>query len=109
MTQSKHVHIGELIKSEFDKLPRSCTVSWFARLLHCDRTNVYDIFSRKSIDTALLMRISCILKHNFFEDYSKLFDSALDEWSNSDANIPPKQTRKTAAKSRKNDDCDNDE
>ncbi len=62
--------IGELIRQEFEKMPRSCTVTWFARLLKCDRTNVYDIFTRQSIDTGLLMRISCILNHDFFADYT---------------------------------------
>lgn len=97
MTQPKHVHIGELIKREFDKLPRSCTVTWFARLLHCDRTNIYDIFSRQSIDTALLMRISCILNHNFFDDYSKLFGTVLTEWTNDNDFLPAKHTRKSGA------------
>ena len=97
MTQPKQVHIGELIKREFDKLPRSCTVTWFARYLHCDRTNIYDIFSRQSIDTALLMRISCILNHNFFDDYSRQFASTLSEWSNDDTPLPEKRTRKSIA------------
>jgi hypothetical protein len=37
--------------------------------LHCDRTNVYDIFKREGIDTRLLERISIILNRNFFALY----------------------------------------
>ena len=41
-------------------------MTWFADMLHCDRTNVYKIFKKQSIDTALLEKISTILQHNFF-------------------------------------------
>lgn len=61
------VHIGTLIKEELRRQERS--VAWFARKLCCERTNVYSIFKRESIDTALLLRISCILHHNFFQYY----------------------------------------
>lgn len=61
------VHIGELIKNELKHQDRG--VTWFARQLHCDRTNIYSIFKRRSIDTELLTRISLILQHNFFKYY----------------------------------------
>ncbi|MBR5475272.1 MAG: XRE family transcriptional regulator [Bacteroidaceae bacterium] len=62
------VHIGEEIRKELHRQER--TISWFARKLFCDRSNVYDIFKRKSIDTALLMRISNILEYDFFSYYT---------------------------------------
>lgn len=62
------IHIGKLIEEELRHQER--TVSWFARKLFCDRTNVYDIFRRKSIDTELLMRISKILDYDFFHHYT---------------------------------------
>jgi len=62
------LHIGKLIREELHRQER--TVSWFARKLFCDRTNVYDIFQRKSIDTELLLRISVILNHDFFKYYT---------------------------------------
>lgn len=68
------MHIGQLIRSELDKHPKNHTVAWLASQLHCDRRNVYDIFSRAYIDTELLMRISIILEHDFFEDLSEMFD-----------------------------------
>lgn len=60
------LHIGQLIKSELEKLER--TPTWLAKKINCDRTNIYRIFDRESIDTALLSRISTALNRNFFED-----------------------------------------
>ena len=61
------IHIGKLIEEELHRQERS--VSWFARHLYCERTNVYHIFKRQSIDTALLLRISQLLRHDFFAYY----------------------------------------
>ncbi len=61
------VHIGRLIEEELHRQERS--VTWFAKKLYCDRTNVYSIFKRESIDTALLFRISLVLRHDFFAYY----------------------------------------
>ena len=63
------VNIGKIIKERFDE--QRLSVSWFAKQLCCDRTNVYSIFKRESIDTALLIKISVILKHDFFKYYSE--------------------------------------
>ncbi|MBQ8606599.1 MAG: XRE family transcriptional regulator [Bacteroidaceae bacterium] len=60
--------IGELIKEELDRQERS--VSWLARKLACDRSNVYRIFQKDSIDTSVLKRVSIILNHDFFVDLS---------------------------------------
>ncbi len=60
--------IGILIKEELERQERS--ISWFARKLACDRTNIYRMFQRESIDTGVLARISLILNHDFFADYS---------------------------------------
>lgn len=61
--------IGCLIKDELKRQERS--ISWFARKLACDRSNVYRLFQKESLDTALLTRISLILNHNFFSDLSQ--------------------------------------
>lgn len=66
------IHIGKLIEQELRCQER--TVSWFARKLYCERTNVYDIFKRRSIDTQMLLRISIILGHNFFRYYQKEYE-----------------------------------
>jgi hypothetical protein len=60
--------IGIMIKEELARQER--TVSWFARHLSCDRSNIYRIFQKDSIDTELLIRISNILNHDFFADIS---------------------------------------
>lgn len=61
------IHIGQLIKAELERQERS--VTWFAKKLYCERTNVYSIFKRESIDTDLLLRISIVLHRNFFSYY----------------------------------------
>jgi hypothetical protein len=61
------VHIGSLIEKELRRQERS--VTWFASNLHCDRTNVYKIFKKQSIDTQLLEKISIILHRNFFMEF----------------------------------------
>lgn len=58
------IHIGKEIEKELRRQERS--VTWFAKQLCCERTNVYSIFKRDSIDTYLLYRISLILRKNFF-------------------------------------------
>jgi len=74
-TTSTAVHIGKLIKDYLANEPKAHTVTWFAKSLNCHRVNVYDIFRRSTIDTALLWRISSILNHNFFLDLSQDFES----------------------------------
>ena len=61
------IHIGKLIEEELRRQERS--VTWFADKLCCERTNVYSIFKRQSIDTVLLLRISLVLHRNFFSVY----------------------------------------
>ena len=63
------IHIGKIIKKHFDAQENS--VSWFAKELCCDRTNIYSIFKRESIDTRLIKKISVILNHDFFKYYSQ--------------------------------------
>ncbi|MDE6826237.1 MAG: XRE family transcriptional regulator [Paramuribaculum sp.] len=65
------MHIGIRIKEVLDSKSKGQTATWFAQQLHCDRRNVYSIFSRASIDTDLLRRISVILDHDFFRDLSE--------------------------------------
>ena len=59
-------HVGELIKQQVSASGMS--VSEFARRLHCNRQNVYDIFARRSVDIELLQRISKILQHDFIAE-----------------------------------------
>ncbi len=61
------IFIGKIIEEELRNQDRS--VVWLSRKLNCNRTNVYKIFNRTSIDTELLLKISNVLKRNFFEPY----------------------------------------
>ena len=63
-------HIGETIRQEL--LQQERTVTWFARKLCCDRSNVYKLFKRTTVDTDLLLRVSAILGRNFFEVYNEM-------------------------------------
>ncbi len=69
--QDKEIHIGQLVKSVFDSSHLS--VSELARQLHCDRSNVYSIFQRRSVDVELLAKLSKILDYNFIEEAIRLY------------------------------------
>lgn len=71
------IHIGQIIEKVIHNQERSIT--WFSKKLYCDRTNVYSIFKRQSIDTELLLRISKILNHIFFDYYTEEFTNNHDE------------------------------
>ena len=58
------VHIGSLIGNELKRQRRPA--AWLAQEICCDRTNVYKILRKGSIDTELLCRISVALEHDFF-------------------------------------------
>ena len=71
MANTDNVHIGQLVKSVFDE--SGMTVSELARQLRCERTNVYTIFKRRTIDVELLAMLSIILNHNFLDDAMRLY------------------------------------
>lgn len=60
---------------------QSKTVGWLARQLNCDRTNIYSIYRRQSIDTNLLFRISQALHHDFFKILSEEYGRRLSQWN----------------------------
>ena len=63
---TQNLHIGQLIKAVFDE--SGMTISEFARQIHLERSTVYSIFERQSVDAIQLARISLALKHNFLSD-----------------------------------------
>lgn len=63
------MHIGRRIQQELADQGRS--VTWFAAQLCYTRTHVYKIFTRQSIDTQLLWRVSQVLGHDFFSELSR--------------------------------------
>lgn len=62
------IHIGQRIKDVFDRQPKTHTVEWFAAQLNCKRANIYNIFTRPTLDVQLLFQISQVLEHDFFHD-----------------------------------------
>ena len=83
-TQGK-LHIGHMVKSVFDK--SGLSVAEFARRIHCERTNVYKIFNRRTIDVEMLVAISEALEHNFLEDVMKYYGLSAKYSTNLSFNI----------------------
>ena len=67
------MHIGKKIKTVMKSQGRS--VSWLAAQIPCDRSNIYNIYKRDTIDVKLLMRLSVILGYNFLDDLSREMES----------------------------------
>jgi hypothetical protein len=61
------IEIGQKIKEVFDH--RHMKLTDFADELGTVRQNVYRIFRKRHLDTGLLMKISQVLDHNFFQYY----------------------------------------
>ncbi|MCM1319639.1 MAG: hypothetical protein NC217_04590 [Muribaculaceae bacterium] len=83
-----NVHMGEMVKDVFEhvrQMHAKKTVVWLANQLHCDRRNIYEIFSRPTIDSQLLMNISLVLEHNFFEDIARIIKEEQERRSASPA------------------------
>lgn len=68
----KDVHIGNMTQDELWRQGR--TVVWFTREIYCEKSNVYKMFKRQSIDLAQLMKISEVLGHNFLRDCFEEFE-----------------------------------
>lgn len=58
--------IGQIIKERVES--SNMEVTAFAKAINKERSNIYDIFQRSSIDTGLLKKIGQILNYDFFED-----------------------------------------
>jgi hypothetical protein len=69
------MHIGERIRQVM-KEKRISVVS-VAREISCERTNIYNIFARKDINTSLLQKFCVILNHDFFKELSKEMKESL--------------------------------
>lgn len=62
----KDIHIGQMIQAEMNRQGR--TVNWLAKEICCEKSNVYKMFRRKSLDLDQLMKICDVLKYNFLKD-----------------------------------------
>ena len=61
------IEIGQKIKEIFDN--RQIKLTDFADELGTVRQNFYRIFKKRHLDTGLLLKISQVLNHNFFQYY----------------------------------------
>jgi cobalamin-dependent methionine synthase I len=64
----EEIHIGQKIKEVF--ATKGISVTEFSKRINKSRENMYSIFSRKTIDTGLLLAISRVLEFDFFKLYS---------------------------------------
>jgi len=77
------IHLGNLIYNKLKDERRS--VSWLAGQIHCKRNNIYKIFSKSSIDTDLLLRISLALKTDFSVYLSESYQDKMKKMENEKA------------------------
>lgn len=63
------IHIGQKIKEVVEK--KGMAKTELARRMNMTSSNVHKIFTRKTIDTGLLTKLSEILEHDFFSYYPK--------------------------------------
>jgi transcriptional regulator with XRE-family HTH domain len=63
----KNVHIGSIIRKKLTE--RGMRVTEFANALHYNRSSVYSLFERRSIDLELLILISKILEDDLLGLY----------------------------------------
>jgi len=68
-----NLHIGNLIRKVLKE--KRISVSEFAAMANSDRTNMYRILQRESIDLSVLERYSRLLDYDFFRDLSENFQS----------------------------------
>lgn len=85
----KEIHIGNMIRDRLKAEGRSMT--WFAKLIHSDRSNAYKMLKKPSMDVSLLMFISEQLRYDFLKECSdklefdsqkvnKTADNATETW-----------------------------
>ena len=85
----KTIHLGTMIKRELKEQGR--TVVWLARTINMERSSIYKIFERNSLDVVLLVRISLVMNHDFFQDISTKIRENYDEMVNLHLNIQQKR------------------
>ena len=67
----ENYHIGREIKKHIET--NGIKIGWLCQQLHCHRNTIYNIYERKWIDTQMLMRISKVLKRDFFAEFSQYY------------------------------------
>jgi len=70
------INMGQMIREILKE--RKIPISDFAKTIHCSRTNVYNIFKRRSIDTERLRQIAKVLDRDI-SDFITLKKRGLDK------------------------------
>lgn len=65
------MHIGKRVQEVMSE--KGKTVAWLAEQLPCERSNIYNMFHRRNIGVDLLMRLSELMEHDFFQELSNEF------------------------------------
>ena len=73
------VHVGALIRIELNRQHQ--TVSWLAQQLSIQRPNCYRLLHASTLQTETLFRVSQVLRHDFFADYSAQLKQVLTNGS----------------------------
>lgn len=63
----KNIHIGSIIQKYMYN--HGISPQWLASKIGCNRSKIYKIYEKKSIDIDLLIKISEILNYNFLDEY----------------------------------------
>lgn len=71
------MHIGKRIKEKLAEQGK--TTLWLANELSYNRTTMYKIYDKASLDTRMLLRISRIMQYDFFKDLSEELHTILNE------------------------------
>lgn len=77
----KSIHVGRMVVIEM--LRQEKKASWLAREVNRERSSVYKMFTRQSLDVDMLIQISVLLKHDFFKDISERVFGSQDDKRNS--------------------------
>ncbi len=79
------VHVGKIIEQKFKE--SGLTKKAFADKINLSQRHLYTIFSKNSVDTGLLMRISEVLNYDFFIHFTKSKSIAPNESNIEEAEI----------------------
>lgn len=68
LLRDNNISIGDSIKYKLRE--KNISIVRFANMLNCSRAYVYKLLSKNSMETSLLEKISIVLDHDFFADFS---------------------------------------
>lgn len=71
------IHIGSVVHAELQKQHRS--VTWLAEQLGILRPNCYRLLHASSLHTDMLLKISLVLRRDFFREYSRALEKEMNQ------------------------------